>query len=509
MKLNAEILYEELKMSCRVEMIGYHDQELSLMRPEFLYGEQKELLAGHLYILTGDRLSRRTLCQKGAVLVAAGELPQLSFLTDRCCFLMVKSETDVFSLFNQVQQIYNKYDAWSEALSGILQGSLSIDEMASLSSSIFRNPVLVLDSRFRFLARGGYEGLENVVEAFEDPDSVELSINALDQFLEEHEPLLNVRDPLLLNIRDTSTLSLNLFDQDEYTGSISIEYRNHPHRKCDIPLLSYFSGFVLSAIRKNSAGIMNDRSVLRRVFLDLINGLPVDTAHRKYLETAPINKKYQCLVIQINSRFAQIPVDYIIRKVDNIFSSSITFENRSAIISFVESKEGEGFEKWQQELEEKISLLVGTMDLKVGLSSHFSDPFAARSYYLQALSALENGLRIHPDDIVYRFSTYVLNELIHNAQSDLPLDIYYSDGFRKLMEHDADSSVSYVDTLRTYLNNNMAVTKTARDLFIHRSTLLERLERIKEITGEDYLDPDVRLRQQIILKALEFRKQEQ
>ena len=86
--------------------------------------------------------------------------------------------------------------------------------------------------------------------------------------------------------------------------------------------------------------------------------------------------------------------------------------------------------------------------------------------------------------------------------------MYYPDGLRRLIEHDKDSSISYVDTLRTYLNNHMAVTKTARDLFIHRSTLLERLVRIRDILKEDLTDPDIRLQIQILLRALLFKQQQ-
>jgi DNA-binding PucR family transcriptional regulator len=110
-------------------------------------------------------------------------------------------------------------------------------------------------------------------------------------------------------------------------------------------------------------------------------------------------------------------------------------------------------------------------------------------------------------DIEFNFRKYALNELILNAQNDLPLDTYYPDGLRRLISHDEESNTSYIETLRVYLNNNMAATKTAGDLFIHRSTLLERLDRINAILKEDLKDPDVRLQLMIILKALEIEKQ--
>ena len=39
----------------------------------------------------------------------------------------------------------------------------------------------------------------------------------------------------------------------------------------------------------------------------------------------------------------------------------------------------------------------------------------------------------------------------------------------------------------------MAVTKTAQDLFVHRSTLLERIGHINDFLAEELADPERRL----------------
>ena len=54
-----------------------------------------------------------------------------------------------------------------------------------------------------------------------------------------------------------------------------------------------------------------------------------------------------------------------------------------------------------------------------------------------------------------------------------------------LQEHDDSSGSDYMRTLRCYLDNHCNVVQTARELFIHRSTLLYRLEKIKKLTGLD------------------------
>ena len=59
-----------------------------------------------------------------------------------------------------------------------------------------------------------------------------------------------------------------------------------------------------------------------------------------------------------------------------------------------------------------------------------------------------------------------------------------------LQEHDDSSGSDYMRTLRCYLDNHCNVVQTARELFIHRSTLLYRLEKIKEILESDLSSPD-------------------
>ena len=85
--------------------------------------------------------------------------------------------------------------------------------------------------------------------------------------------------------------------------------------------------------------------------------------------------------------------------------------------------------------------------------------------------------------------------------------MYYTEGMRRLKQHDEKSPVSYIETLRVYLDNNMSVTKATAKLFINRSTLIERLSRIKRELNCDLEDPDERLRIQILLKAEQLQQE--
>ena len=78
-----------------------------------------------------------------------------------------------------------------------------------------------------------------------------------------------------------------------------------------------------------------------------------------------------------------------------------------------------------------------------------------------------------------------------------------SAGLHTLIEHDRQSHVSSLQTLKIYLQQQMNLSQTAAQLYIHRTTLLERLKRIKALLGEDLNDPDVRLYLLLVLQQLD------
>ncbi len=506
MKLNADIIFDRLSEMIPAEITGYRDAGLTVGRPEFYLDENDNFLAGHLYILRSETISRRAAAEKGAVLVCIGDIPQMAYFHDRCCFIKLGSHANLLQVFNCLQKIFDFFDNWSQRLISIADQNISPLEMAEASLPVFKNPILILDSGFKVVAQTGFPDSGPSDDGFRSIEADELSVEALGKYMQQWDPLLNQHEPLLLTTMGVTTLSANFFDGQEYAGSITIEYLKTCHRPGDDALLLYLSLFISRAVKRNASLSTSERSMLKRFFQTIVQGLPVDTSLRHYLERIRESRRFICAFIQANHRFAQIPPAYICSKFSSLFPKSTTFEYRSNIVSYIEGDWDADHSVSIEELIQKIELLADAMDLKVGLSGWFTDPYQARLYYAQAHAALENGTLSDPEKKCFSFDEYALMELILNAQKDLPLEMYFPEGLQRLFSHDKKSPTSYVDTLHVYLDHNMNITRTASALYIHRSTLIERLARIERELGEDLNDPDVRLRILILLKAIDIQK---
>jgi purine catabolism regulator len=74
-----------------------------------------------------------------------------------------------------------------------------------------------------------------------------------------------------------------------------------------------------------------------------------------------------------------------------------------------------------------------------------------------------------------------------------------------LARYDEQHNSDLVHTITAYFDHHANISQTAEALFIHRNTLLYRLERIQELTGQDLNQADTRLSLHLALKLWQLR----
>lgn len=121
-----------------------------------------------------------------------------------------------------------------------------------------------------------------------------------------------------------------------------------------------------------------------------------------------------------------------------------------------------------------------------------------RYFYRQASIALEIGGNRQQNERLFYFRDQSLTYMLFHALGEFPLALLDTTGFQKLIQHNKTAQVDYIETLDVYLKNERNLAKTAKELYIHRSTLMDRLTRIASILNVDLDDVDQRLELMII-----------
>lgn len=76
----------------------------------------------------------------------------------------------------------------------------------------------------------------------------------------------------------------------------------------------------------------------------------------------------------------------------------------------------------------------------------------------------------------------------------------YQDGVAALVAHDERRGTTLVETLDVYLGCGGSLARAAARLYVHRNTLVQRLEKIHELTGFDPRESDHWLALQVVIK---------
>ena len=102
--------------------------------------------------------------------------------------------------------------------------------------------------------------------------------------------------------------------------------------------------------------------------------------------------------------------------------------------------------------------------------------------YKEAKLAMEVGRIFYPDEIVIPYHTLGIGRLIY--QLPLPLcEMFMHEVFGENLPETFDEET--LTTIEKFFENNLNVSETARQMFVHRNTLVYRLEKLQKTTGLD------------------------
>lgn len=493
MKLCADILYWRLKEALHsVELHGAGSAELRLRRPEFYLDRTQTFEKDHVYVCSADHLPARPSLSENVCLVCLGQHWNLTAFYDRCSVIVISADTDIFRVFNLVQQVFDRYEAWEEQLRHILSHGASLPQMLEVSHDILSNPMQLIGSDFRYLAVTDEDYFQKHLGIRLDTETFDAEKMAT--FLSLHDLSTHVHEPLLLELENKRTLSVNVFDQEEYLGCLTVFEAFRPLRDSDRALAVFLAGLLRQAIGLNPV-LAGTRSAVRRALRSVIAGQPVNFELRRALSQENGRTDWVCIRLQPKAGAASLPDAYLSAALEERHTGAMAFEFEHAVAAFLPAAQAE------RETTRQLLPLLDRLGLLCGVSGTFSNLYEANQAWFQASSALQNGLLQDGRGTVFYFQDYLLPQLLSGALSGRPAWVYYPDGLKKLKAHDEASQVSYLETLRVYLDNNLSVTKTAAALFLHRSTLLDRLSHITALLGRGLKDPDFCLTLSILLRA--------
>ena len=123
--------------------------------------------------------------------------------------------------------------------------------------------------------------------------------------------------------------------------------------------------------------------------------------------------------------------------------------------------------------------------------------------YKEALMAMEVGKIFYAEKNVAAYHTLGIGRLIYQLPENL-CKLFIDEIFGESIPEELDEEM--LNTLNKFFENNLNVSETARQLYVHRNTLVYRIERIQESTGLNLRSFDDALTFKIAMMVQNFLK---
>jgi len=157
-------------------------------------------------------------------------------------------------------------------------------------------------------------------------------------------------------------------------------------------------------------------------------------------------------------------------------------ETDIAIVKQLAAEPAEGeLEAIAGNIEETLKSELGIKSA-IGIGTVVSHLQELADAYKEAQTAIDVGKVFDTEKTIISYENLGIGRLIYQLPTTL-CEIFLSEVFKKNSIEALDQETLF--TINKFFENNLNVSETSRKLFVHRNTLVYRLEKIKKLTGLD------------------------
>lgn len=404
--------------------------------------------------------------------------------------------------------------------------------------------IMLLDqARGRLMARASSPNLSDRALSFR-PIDVDRQVweklrdyNAHGQFPEMSTHALARLNP----IKDShyrSLLSLPLIAGTEQLGLINC-YSSKARRYTseDSTLLSTIANQVALAIKNSHlADMLAQKNLVKGFFEDLMQGT-YDTEdalrQRANFLGCDLSKPHAIVTIEIahldadngeesisEQRDARNPAPteerlevhkrisgQLRRRIADNYPGSLVYERENlltCIVCLSKDPSGARLKTWLRDLFHQVRH-EHTVRLSAGIGNVCRNAEDYRRGFAESGEALQMGQNLQREGGVTHFNDLGVYRYLYKIARMDDLSDMYQDQVGRIASYDARKGTDLLDTLETYLECAGNLTRTSNRLYVHRNTLIQRLERLQSLCEIDVQERGNWLTLQVAIKVYKLR----
>ncbi len=488
MKLTTELIFDCLLEQYDITYAQSSNRNTVVGRP-FFYDSGTDR-PGHICILPSNDIKPESL-GSGAY-ISIGKLP-CDIPAPNVEWMSLPETVQPVQLLNALQKIFNYYDAWENELNRLIDEDANYPAIIKCSSKYLDCAMSLVDANFSVIAISSKDA-----DTFRNPDNKISDSIMGDLITDPHFGQgLHKEGIFEFNSGVDLFISHNIKKEGRYLGRVTLIYNNKLSKDAYIYLLRFLVSKLDVMLRISGSFLINNESMssLREIFIGLLNNTPMESQYITYkLKEIGWSYEDEYIIIRLQPEFRhewQLHATYLIPHLEKLWPGSCAVEKDAYVAVFLNLDVYN--EKSEKSFLQDLAYFLRDGLLLAGLSRSFHGLDKLPSYYRQTELAVAIGREVNPMYWYYRFDDYVLLHLLKFGTQNFTPEQICSKVLLNLYEYDQNNNTEFYKTLRTFYRNKFNYTHAAESLYIHRTTLIKRIERIARLTGVDLDDSDENL----------------
>ncbi len=195
------------------------------------------------------------------------------------------------------------------------------------------------------------------------------------------------------------------------------------------------------------------------------------------------------------------------RRIQDNYPGSVLYERENlltCIICLSKDPAAARLKTWLRDLDRQMRA-EHSVRLSIGIGNLCQNIGDYRRGFAEANEALQMGQSLNRDGGVTHFNDLGVYRYLYKIARMDDLRDMYQDQVARIANYDRRKGTDLLDTLETYLECAGNLTKTSNRLFVHRNTLIQRLERLQSLCDIDLQERSNWLTLQVAIKVFKLR----
>ena len=411
--------------------------------------------------------------------------------------IIILQADDLNEVFNRILDAFEYYNEWQENMTACIQEMQPLGRLMEICNSVFCAALIMADATFYMREISGSAELrQQLIDSQLVPETKLLplpellAINQLDFIRKSNVPAYLVTVP----DRGNAAVS-NLFSDGKHIGWLILLVPSDIYTQGTLDLLDAAGELTEKWFTRNSQSslFLERADIFSEVLEEKLDQQQL-TTRLQLMDWQPHDTKQLYLLQQVTAKGDPLPA--IRRHIEMLNQHAYVFLYQNSIFYILNRNLTD-----ETILEGELHSVLQKSGCCAIKSPVFTDILHLKKY-VDSLLILTDYLTLHTGNILSVESSLLpYIAAILTSQSALPLA---APAVHQLDEYDVANKTQLSETLYVFLKNNCNYVATARQLYIHRSTLLYRLERIQELTAIDLECYETRLHLQITYLLKEY-----